>query len=73
MSVTYEITTDPEHIVIRLPRASADPEALAKLLDYLELESIRRRSQLSADEAAGLAAEVKRGAWQRVRHLFETR
>ena len=72
MNTTYEITTDPEHIIIRLPLATADPESLAKLLDYLELESIRHRSQLSSDDAAGLAAEVKREAWQRVRHLFET-
>jgi hypothetical protein len=45
---------------------------LGKLLDYLELEAVRHRSQLSADDAADLAASVKEGAWQRVRPLFET-
>jgi hypothetical protein len=43
---------------------------LGKLLDYLELEQLRRQSQLGRDEAADLSAEVKQGAWRQVEQLF---
>jgi hypothetical protein len=71
MRTTYGITTDQDSIVIRLPRQLADEEALAKLLDYLELEAIRRRSELSQEDAASLTKDAKQGAWQQVKHLFE--
>ena len=71
MGTTYEIPTEQDDIVIRLPRQSADQESLMKLLDYLELEGIRRRSQLTEKDAVNLAAEVKQNAWQQVKHLFE--
>jgi hypothetical protein len=72
MSATYQITTDQDDIVIRLPRASADQEALSKLLDYLELESIGRQSQLSEPGAEQIATSMKKESWSQVRHLFET-
>jgi len=43
-----------------------DPDLLTKFLDYLSLESIRRRSQATQAEVDVLAAEVNRKAWQRV-------
>lgn len=48
-----------------------DEAALIKLLDFLEFESIRRRSQLTEENAALLAQEIKGRAWQQVKHLFE--
>jgi hypothetical protein len=71
MSNTYEITTEQDSIVIRLPKRAADEEVLMKLLDYLELEAVRRRSRLTKEDAKSLAKEIKQGAWQQVRHLFE--
>lgn len=71
MSATYEITSDQDEIVIRLRREATDADSLGRLLDFLELESIRRRSQLSEADAADLMTEVKAGAWQQVRHLFK--
>lgn len=71
MSITYEITTEQDTIVIRLPKQAADEEVLMKLLDYLELEAIRRRSRLTKEDAKSLAREIKQGAWQQVKHLFE--
>jgi hypothetical protein len=70
MLPTYEITTDQDNIIIRLPRKLADVEELATLLDYLELEAIRRRSQLTPKESRRLVQDVKQGAWQQIRHLF---
>ena len=72
MSETYEITTEQDDIIIRLPRTSTDQEALSKLLDYLELDAINRRSKLSESEAEQIATTIKQDAWNQVRHLFET-
>lgn len=66
----FRVTTDEDSFVIRLPRAGTDEQTLSKVLDYLELEQLRRQSQLSRDEAADLSAEVKRGAWRQVEQLF---
>jgi len=60
-----------ENIMIRLPRELVDEKALEKLLDYLELEAIRRRSQLTKQDADNLALDVKQAAWQKVKDLFE--
>lgn len=71
MRSAYQITTEQEDIVIRLPRQFADEKELTTLIDYLELEAIRRKSELSTENAAYLAEEVKRGAWEQVKHLFQ--
>lgn len=70
MNSTYQITADQDDIIIRFPRRLVDETELIRLLDYMEMESIRRRSQLSAEEASDLATSVKRGAWQQVKALF---
>lgn len=71
MKMPYEIETEQDSIVIRLPRELANDEGLVRFLDYLEMQDIRQRSELSEEDAEKLAAEVKRDAWQRVRHLFQ--
>ena len=62
----YTIAVDTETVTVRVDRATFDPDALAKFLDYLSLETIRRRSQATQAEVDALADEVKRKAWQRV-------
>lgn len=42
---SYIITLENQDIVIRLNRESIDLDRLRTFLDYLELESIRKRSQ----------------------------
>ena len=71
MSLAYELTADQDNIIIRLSPELVDQKALGKLLDYLELEAIRRRSQLTEQDAQGLASDVKQAAWQKVKGLFE--
>jgi hypothetical protein len=71
MGKAFQITTEQDSIVIRLSRQTTDPEMLTRLLDFLETETIRRRSQLDPDAAAELGDDVARGAWEQVRHLFE--
>jgi hypothetical protein len=70
MNVPYQITNDQDDIIIRVPRHYIDEQELTKFLDYLGLETIRRRSQLVENEANRLSEDVKQGAWQQVKHLF---
>lgn len=68
----YEITSEPGHLVIRFDDDLVDREAVAKLLDYVELESIRKRSQLSEEKASELADEIDRAVWEQVKHRYES-
>ncbi len=71
MSLAYEVTGDQDNIIIRLSRESVDQKELEKLLDYLELESIRQRSQLTKQNAENLTYDIKQAAWQKVKTLFK--
>ncbi len=67
---TYTITLDNNDIVVRLDRDLIDQEALARLLDYVELESIRKRSKLTEKQAERLAEEVNQAAWESSKPKF---
>ncbi|HEX7242545.1 MAG TPA: hypothetical protein VF263_19805 [Longimicrobiaceae bacterium] len=63
----YSIDVQDRDIVVRLHGDVLDRDAVSKFLDFLELEAIRRRSQLTDEQADALAAEVDRSAWERLR------
>lgn len=63
----YSIDIQDRDIVVRLRRDVLGREEVSRFLDYLELESIRCRSELSAADAAALAAEINKGVWERTR------
>lgn len=63
----YRIDIEERDLVVRVRRDMLDQEQVSRFLDYLELESIRRRSELSDEDARALAQEIDRGAWERVR------
>ncbi len=69
-SNTYTITLEKNDIVVRLDRDLIDEEALARLLDYVELESIRKRSKLTEEQASRLTEEVDQAAWESSRPKF---
>lgn len=68
--MSYQIATEGDAIVIRLPREETDEKTLSLFLDYLEFQRLGRRSQLTEAQAEALAEEVQQGAWQQVKHLF---
>jgi hypothetical protein len=70
MSATYQIMAEQEDIVIRFPRCLVDEGELMRFLDYMDMESIRRQSAMSGNDANALAESVKQGAWQQVKSLF---
>lgn len=65
-STPYSVAVDDQIITIRADRTVFDSVALTKLLDYLSLESIRRRSQATQAEVDALADEVNHKAWLRI-------
>lgn len=66
----YSIAVEDTDIVIRLDRKTIDQDALIRFLDYVELETVRRRSQLTDEQAAELAAEIDRAVWDDLKSKF---
>ena len=65
----FAVTREGSDVVVRLRGDEFDQEALARLLDFIELEAIAQRSRLSEEAAAALADEVDRAVWERVKPL----
>lgn len=63
----YRIDVEERELVVRLRKDLLGREEVSRFLDYLELESIRQRSQLSEADAAALASEVDHAVWERSR------
>ncbi len=66
----YTVSAEANDYVVRVSRDLIERDDLARILDAMMLHAIKRRSQLSEEEIAALAGEVKHGAWERVKHLF---
>ncbi|HEX6289133.1 MAG TPA: hypothetical protein VFZ66_08070 [Herpetosiphonaceae bacterium] len=69
-SSAYSIAVENSDIVVRLNRNTIDRDALVRFLDYLELETIRKRSQLTDAQAAELAADVDGATWETLKPMF---
>ena len=66
-SRAYSIAVEDQDVIVRLRGGILDRAAISRFLDYLELESIRRRSELSAADAEALAAEIDQTVWEHTR------
>ncbi len=66
----YNITVDNQDIIVRFNRDIIDQDTLSKFLDYLELETIRKRSSLTVEQAATLAEEIDRDVWSKIKQKF---
>ena len=66
----YRIAVEDNNIVIRLNRDLVYRDAFARLRDYIELESIRKRSSLTEPQASMLAKEVDCNAWESTKHKY---
>lgn len=69
-SAAYSISVENNQITLQLDSSLIDRDALTRLLDFIELESIRKSSQLTEEQAALLAAEVTRANWENLRDKF---
>lgn len=66
----YNITVDNQEIVVRLNKDTIDRDTLTKFLDYVELETTRKRSNLTVEQAATLAEEIDSDMWSKIKHKF---
>ena len=66
MNVSYEIAVEEDPILVRMPANLFSREEIMQFLDYLEVEAIRRRSQLTRADAEQLADEIDRAGWSQV-------
>ena len=64
----YQVDTSDDEIVVRIRRSAVDEAQVTRFLDYLELASIRDRSQLTEEAAAEFADEIDRAIWEKNRH-----
>ena len=69
----YKIGYEDKDIVIRFNKNLIDKEAISKFLDYVELESIRKKSKLSQEQAVELAKEVDQEAWKKIQKMIEVK
>lgn len=69
-NLSYNITLDNQDIIIKFNRNILDQESLTKFLEYLELETIRKRSNLTEEQATTLADEIDRDVWLKIKHKF---
>lgn len=72
MPKSFQIESDQEDIVLRFDRNLVDPSTLSRLLDYVELASLRQSSELTAEEADALADEIDAAVWENVREKYTT-
>jgi hypothetical protein len=54
-------------VIVRFREDRLDRAAVAKFLNYLELESIRRRSELADVDAEAIASGIDQAVWNRTR------
>lgn len=57
------VETTEQSVRVTIPKGEVPPYRLNRLLDWLRLEAVARRSQLTEEEANRLAEEVKTGWW----------
>ena len=67
---SFRVVMEQQDVVVRFRRDAVDFGALERFLDYLELESIRKGSHLSAQQAAALADEIDQSVWKTLRESF---
>ncbi len=67
---SYSVAVEQDNVVVRFKRDVIDEAALAQFLHYLELQSVRKSSQLSQDQAAALADEIDRSFWDTIKDTF---
>lgn len=65
-----KITLDNQDIIVKFNRNILEQESLTKFLEYLELETIRKRSNLTQEQATTLTDEIDCDVWLKIKHKF---
>lgn len=63
----YSYALDGGDIVLRMDKDLIEPEYFARFLDYLNVQAIRRRSQLTEAQVETLASDANQAIWQQLK------
>lgn len=66
----FKISYENDDIVIRIRNSEIDNETLMEFLDYIELESIKKRSRLTEEESFYLSKEIDQSVWAKVKERY---
>ncbi|MGM3304497.1 hypothetical protein ACSQ6I_00655 [Anabaena sp. WFMT] len=66
----YNITVENQDLIIRFRKDIIELDTLKKFLDYLELESLRKKSRMTITQAETLAQEIDIDVWSNIKHKF---
>ncbi len=64
----YQVDRNGNDVIVRIDSERMSVEQISRFLNYLELESIRQKSELTEEAAAELADEIDRAVWEQNRH-----
>jgi predicted DNA-binding protein (UPF0251 family) len=67
---SYQVNVKKRDVIVRFRRDMIDETTLGVFLDYLELESIRKRSKLTEEQAAELVKEIDTTVWKNLKSAF---
>ncbi|MFO8232241.1 MAG: hypothetical protein R6U20_06200 [Longimonas sp.] len=70
MSKPFRIEHDKEEIVVRFDRKLVDPSVLSRLLDYVELNALQTKSEITPEEIRVLADDVDAAVWNQVKEKY---
>lgn len=63
----YSIAYENQDIVIRINKHSIDKRTLSGFLESIELEGIRRKSQLTRKQALKISREINQNVWNHLK------
>jgi len=63
----YKISYEDKDIVVRFDSSEIDKGTLMDLLDFVDMEMIRKKSKLSKEEAFAISKEINKDAWNKVK------
>lgn len=63
----YTIAYEDKDIVIRFEKEAVDKKLLSNFLEFIELEQIRKKSQLTEKQADKIAKEINRKVWDKLK------
>ncbi len=67
---SYQVNVEKKDVIVRFRRDMIDETTLGLFLDYLELESIRKRSKLTEKQAAELSKEIDAAVWKKLKPVY---
>ncbi|OLT62356.1 hypothetical protein [Moorena bouillonii] len=67
----YNLSVEDQTIIIKIDKTAIDYQQLTQLLNYIELNSISQRSQLTEEVAAELADEIDSTVWSKVKSKLD--